>query len=66
VCGRGVDGGGGAGGAVDADGRRFDSRRTAGAAAELGVRPPALTEEVLVRYLAYFRGTGFLPAPDAP
>ncbi|MEV7676575.1 amino acid adenylation domain-containing protein [Streptomyces sp. NPDC088752] len=60
------NGGGGAGGAVDADGRRFDSRRTAGAAAELGVRPPALTEEVLVRYLAYFRGTGFLPAPEAP
>ncbi|MFF7849598.1 amino acid adenylation domain-containing protein [Streptomyces sp. NPDC007910] len=55
--------GGNAGGAVD--GRRFDSRRTAAAAAELGVRPPALTEEVLVRYLAYFRGTGFLPAPDA-
>ncbi|MFF4169350.1 amino acid adenylation domain-containing protein [Streptomyces sp. NPDC001744] len=45
------------------DGRRFDSRRTAGAAAELGVRLPALTEEVLVRYLAYFRETGFLPAP---
>ncbi|MFE0776186.1 amino acid adenylation domain-containing protein [Streptomyces sp. NPDC058861] len=59
-------GGGGAGGAVDVDGRRFDSRRTAAAAAELGVLPPALTEEVLVRYLAYFRGTGFLPAPDAP
>ncbi|WP_435188685.1 amino acid adenylation domain-containing protein [Streptomyces sp. bgisy126] len=57
--------GGGAGGAVDVDGRRFDSRRTAAAAAELGVLPPALTEEVLVRYLAYFRGTGFLPAPDA-
>ncbi|RSS46142.1 non-ribosomal peptide synthetase [Streptomyces sp. WAC08241] len=60
------EGGNGGGGAVDTDGRRFDSRRTAGAAAELGVRPPALTEEVLVRYLAYFRGTGFLPAPDAP
>ncbi|MFE5899723.1 amino acid adenylation domain-containing protein [Streptomyces sp. NPDC056488] len=58
--------GGGAGGAVDVDGRRFDSRRTAAAAAEFGVLPPALTEEVLVRYLAYFRGTGFLPAPDAP
>ncbi|MFE5733181.1 amino acid adenylation domain-containing protein [Streptomyces sp. NPDC056528] len=56
-------GAGEAGGAVD--GRRFDSRRTTAAAAELGVRPPALTEEVLVRYLAYFRGTGFLPAPDA-
>ncbi|MGW9448877.1 amino acid adenylation domain-containing protein [Streptomyces sp. NPDC055632] len=58
--------GGGAGGGVDVDGRRFDSRRTAAAAAELGVHPPALTEEVLVRYLAYFRGTGFLPAPDTP
>ncbi|MCX5414994.1 non-ribosomal peptide synthetase [Streptomyces sp. NBC_00059] len=46
-----------------ADGRRFDSRRTAEAAADLGVRPAALTDEVLVRYLAWFRGTGFLPAP---
>ncbi|MFF4341214.1 amino acid adenylation domain-containing protein [Kitasatospora sp. NPDC001540] len=43
--------------------RRFDSRRTAGAVAELGVRLPALTDEVLVRYLTYFRETGFLPAP---
>ncbi|GAA2097652.1 hypothetical protein GCM10009759_27950 [Kitasatospora saccharophila] len=43
--------------------RRFDSRRTAGTLAELGVRLPALTDEVLVRYLTYFRETGFLPAP---
>ncbi|MET9254128.1 amino acid adenylation domain-containing protein [Streptomyces sp. NPDC003717] len=45
------------------DGRRFDSRRTAEAVAALGVRPAALTEDVLVRYLAWFRDTGFLPAP---
>ncbi|MFE2347862.1 amino acid adenylation domain-containing protein [Kitasatospora cineracea] len=45
--------------------RRFDSHRTTEAAARLGVHPAPLTEEVLVRYLSYFRTTGFLPAPDA-
>ncbi|MDR3036692.1 MAG: SDR family oxidoreductase, partial [Kitasatospora sp.] len=45
--------------------RRFDSHRTTEAAARLGVHPVPLTEEVLVRYLSYFRTTGFLPAPDS-
>ncbi|MFJ5885575.1 amino acid adenylation domain-containing protein [Kitasatospora cineracea] len=45
--------------------RRFDSRRTTEAAARLGVHPAPLTEEVLIRYLSYFRTTGFLPDPDA-
>ncbi|MGW2277178.1 amino acid adenylation domain-containing protein [Streptomyces sp. NPDC001770] len=49
------------GGATDH--RRFDSGRTAEAVAALGVRLPPLTDEVLARYLTYFRGTGFLPAP---
>ncbi|WP_328320189.1 non-ribosomal peptide synthetase [Streptomyces sp. NBC_00388] len=49
-----------------ADHRRFDSRRTAAAAAELGVHPTPLTDEILARYLGYFHGTGFLPAPGAP
>ncbi|MFF1922169.1 amino acid adenylation domain-containing protein [Streptomyces sp. NPDC058221] len=43
--------------------RRFDSRRTAGAAAAVGVHQPALTDEILIRYLRYFHATGFLPAP---
>ncbi|MFD0021695.1 amino acid adenylation domain-containing protein [Streptomyces sp. NPDC058382] len=43
--------------------RRFDSRRTASAASAVGVRLPALTDEILTRYLTYFHGTGFLPAP---
>ncbi|MFS0697205.1 amino acid adenylation domain-containing protein [Streptomyces nitrosporeus] len=43
--------------------RRFDSSRTAGEAAALGVRRIPLTDEVLDRYLTYFQGTGFLPAP---
>ncbi|MFD7734054.1 amino acid adenylation domain-containing protein, partial [Kitasatospora phosalacinea] len=54
---------GGPSGAAPAAARRFDSRRTAGEVAELGVRLPALTDGVLVRYLSYFRETGFLPAP---
>ncbi|MFD4029858.1 amino acid adenylation domain-containing protein [Streptomyces sp. NPDC058637] len=45
------------------DRRRFDSGRTAGALAALGVRQPPLTDEVLDRYLTYFHGTGFLPGP---
>lgn len=45
------------------DRRRFDSGRTAGAVAALGVRQPPLTDEILDRYLTYFHGTGFLPAP---
>ncbi|MFE4454560.1 amino acid adenylation domain-containing protein [Streptomyces sp. NPDC056796] len=45
------------------DHRRFDSGRTAKAVAALGVRLPALTDDVLTRYLTYFHGTGFLPAP---
>ncbi|WP_326700404.1 amino acid adenylation domain-containing protein [Streptomyces sp. NBC_01754] len=43
--------------------RRFDSSRTAEAAAALGVRRPPLTDEVLDRYLTYFQGVGFLPVP---
>ncbi|MFF7364202.1 amino acid adenylation domain-containing protein [Streptomyces sp. NPDC008125] len=46
-----------------ADHRRFDSGRTAEAVAALGVRLPPLTDEVVTRYLTYFRGTGFLPDP---
>ncbi|MGW1464261.1 amino acid adenylation domain-containing protein [Streptomyces sp. NPDC002308] len=49
------------GGATDH--RRFDSGRTAEAVAALGVRLPPLTDEVVTRYLTYFRGTGFLPNP---
>ncbi|NEC10267.1 non-ribosomal peptide synthetase [Streptomyces sp. SID7909] len=49
----------------EADHRRFDSGRTARAAAEAGVRQPPLTDEVLTRYLTYFQVTGFLPAPGA-
>ncbi|WP_327174194.1 amino acid adenylation domain-containing protein [Streptomyces sp. NBC_01335] len=49
------------GGATDQ--RRFDSGRTAEAVAALGVHLPPLTDEVVTRYLTYFRGTGFLPAP---
>ncbi|SBU96706.1 amino acid adenylation domain-containing protein/thioester reductase domain-containing protein [Streptomyces sp. MnatMP-M77] len=45
--------------------RRFDSIRTAKAAADLGVHLPQLTDEVLDRYLTYFHGTGFLPRPSA-
>ncbi|MFC8228911.1 amino acid adenylation domain-containing protein [Streptomyces sp. NPDC057287] len=45
------------------DRRRFDSSRTAGATAALGLHLPPLTDEVLTRYLTYFHGTGFLPAP---
>ncbi|BAJ33294.1 MULTISPECIES: non-ribosomal peptide synthetase [Kitasatospora] len=44
-------------------GRRFDSRHTAELVAGLGVQLPELTDEVVLRYLAYFRETGFLPAP---
>ncbi|MFJ1753591.1 amino acid adenylation domain-containing protein [Kitasatospora sp. NPDC088134] len=44
--------------------RHFDSRRTATATAALGVHPVPLTDQVLTRYLRYFTGTGFLPAPD--
>ncbi|MEV0848416.1 amino acid adenylation domain-containing protein [Streptomyces sp. NPDC049954] len=46
------------------DRRRFDSSRTITAAAARGVRLPVLTEEVLTRYLTWFRTTGFLPAPE--
>ncbi|MGN5634244.1 SDR family oxidoreductase, partial [Streptomyces sp. AC154] len=46
--------------------RRFDSRRTAGAVAALGIHQKPLTDEILVRYLTYFHGTGHLPAPKAP
>ncbi|MFI1143124.1 amino acid adenylation domain-containing protein [Streptomyces sp. NPDC020780] len=42
---------------------RFDSSRTAEAAGALGVHLPPLTDDVLFRYLTYFHGTGFLPAP---
>ncbi|WLQ39044.1 amino acid adenylation domain-containing protein [Streptomyces laculatispora] len=45
------------------DRRRFDSRRTAAAAAAVGVRQPPLTDEILIRYLTYFHTSGFLPAP---
>ncbi|MEK8142172.1 hypothetical protein NKH18_05300 [Streptomyces sp. M10(2022)] len=45
------------------DHRRFDSSRTAGAAAALGIHQPPLTDEVLNRYMAYFHESGFLPAP---
>ncbi|THA77682.1 amino acid adenylation domain-containing protein [Streptomyces sp. A0642] len=45
------------------DRRRFDSRRTAAAAAAVGVRQPPLTDEILIRYLTYFHESGFLPAP---
>ncbi|MFE9249105.1 amino acid adenylation domain-containing protein [Streptomyces sp. NPDC007088] len=46
------------------DRRRFDSSRTITAAAARGVHLPALTEEILTRYLIWFRATGFLPAPE--
>ncbi|MFD4786918.1 amino acid adenylation domain-containing protein [Streptomyces sp. NPDC058459] len=46
-----------------ADRRRFDSHQTAKAAGVLGVHQPALTDEVLDRYLTWFQRTGFLPAP---
>ncbi|MCM2416214.1 amino acid adenylation domain-containing protein [Streptomyces sp. RKAG290] len=46
--------------------RRFDSRRTAAAAAAVGVHQPLLTDEILNRYLTYFHGTGFLPTPGVP
>ncbi|MEU8625018.1 amino acid adenylation domain-containing protein [Streptomyces sp. NPDC048669] len=46
--------------------RRFDSHRTAGAAAAAGIHQPPLTDEILIRYLTYFHGTGFLPAPGVP
>ncbi|MFJ2276117.1 amino acid adenylation domain-containing protein [Streptomyces sp. NPDC087866] len=49
----------------EADHRRFDSGRTARAAAEAGVRQEVLTDDVLTRYLTYFQVTGFLPAPGA-
>ncbi|WP_329172616.1 non-ribosomal peptide synthetase [Streptomyces sp. NBC_01477] len=45
------------------DHRRFDSGRTARAVADLGVRLPPLTDDVLTRYLAYGHATGFLPTP---
>ncbi|WP_405021331.1 amino acid adenylation domain-containing protein [Kitasatospora sp. NBC_00070] len=45
--------------------RHFDSRATAATVAALGVHAPALTAEVIARYLAYFRDTRFLPSPDA-
>ncbi|MFJ9054985.1 amino acid adenylation domain-containing protein [Streptomyces sp. NPDC102409] len=45
------------------DRRRFDSHRTAAAAAALGAHLPPITDDVLTRYLTYFHGTGFLPAP---
>ncbi|WP_405776260.1 amino acid adenylation domain-containing protein [Streptomyces sp. NBC_00859] len=48
------------------DRRRFDSRRTAEAAAAVGVHRPPLTDEVLNRYLTYFHRTGFLPTPGVP
>ncbi|MEU1126869.1 thioester reductase domain-containing protein, partial [Streptomyces sp. NPDC005899] len=46
-----------------AEHRVFDSSRTAEAAQALGVHLPPLTDDVLTRYLTYFHGTGFLPAP---
>ncbi|WP_329617719.1 amino acid adenylation domain-containing protein [Streptomyces brevispora] len=46
--------------------RRFDSHRTAEAAAAVGIRQQPLTDEILTRYLTYFHDTGFLPAPGAP
>ncbi|MFF3265020.1 amino acid adenylation domain-containing protein [Streptomyces sp. NPDC002932] len=46
--------------------RRFDSRRTAGAAAAVGIHRTPLTDEILIRYLTYFHGTGYLPVPAAP
>ncbi|MFG2677239.1 amino acid adenylation domain-containing protein [Streptomyces sp. NPDC048445] len=46
--------------------RRFDSRRTAGAAAAVGIHRTPLTDEILVRYLTYFHATGYLPVPAAP
>ncbi|WP_405461334.1 amino acid adenylation domain-containing protein [Streptomyces sp. NBC_00101] len=55
--------GSGSGSAAATDRRRFDSARTSEEAAALGVRLPPLTDEVLDRYLTYFHGTGFLPAP---
>ncbi|MGZ2356975.1 amino acid adenylation domain-containing protein [Streptomyces sp. 372A] len=50
----------------ETDHRRFDSGRTARAAAEAGVRQQPITDEVLTRYLTYFQVTGFLPAPGTP
>ncbi|MDF6018169.1 non-ribosomal peptide synthetase [Streptomyces sp. JH34] len=46
------------------DHRGFDSSRTTEAVAALGVHLPALTDEVLTRYLTYFQATGFLPSPQ--
>ncbi|MFD3651967.1 amino acid adenylation domain-containing protein [Streptomyces sp. NPDC058620] len=46
--------------------RRFDSHRTAAAAAAVGVHQPPLTDETLIRYLTYFHETGFLPSPGVP
>ncbi len=48
------------------DTRRFDSRRTAAAAAAVGIHRTPLTDEILVRYLTYFHGTGYLPVPGRP
>ncbi|GFM95610.1 hypothetical protein Sfulv_04210 [Streptomyces fulvorobeus] len=48
------------------DHRRFDSSRTAEAAAALGVRQQPLTDEILTRYLTYFHASGFLPTPGVP
>ncbi len=48
------------------DRRLFDSQRTAAAAAAVGVRQPPLTDEILIRYLTYFHGSGFLPTPGVP
>ncbi|MFE7756961.1 amino acid adenylation domain-containing protein [Streptomyces sp. NPDC057429] len=47
------------------DQRRFDSSRTAGALAALGIQQPPLTDETVNRYLTYFHSTGFLPTPGA-
>ncbi|WP_203183063.1 non-ribosomal peptide synthetase [Streptomyces pratensis] len=43
--------------------RGFDSSRTAKTVASLGIELQPLTDETLTRYLTYFQGTGFLPAP---
>ncbi|MDQ0791844.1 non-ribosomal peptide synthetase [Streptomyces sp. B1I3] len=43
--------------------RGFDSSRTAKETGALGIHLPPLTDDVLTRYLTYFHGTGFLPAP---
>ncbi|MFJ9041078.1 amino acid adenylation domain-containing protein [Streptomyces sp. NPDC102406] len=44
----------------------FDSSRTDKVLADLGVRRPPLTDEILARYLTYFHETGFLPTPRKP